>query len=72
MSLQSLGVPVEYIEFPGEGHGLEKPRYQLVKMEAELAWFDKWLNGKTEWLDWQKLIDTVNGPSRTEAATPSE
>jgi hypothetical protein len=41
-------------------------------MEAELAWFDKWLNGKTEWLDWQKLIDTVNGPSRTEAATPSE
>ena len=72
MSLQSLGVPVEYIEFPGEGHGLEKPRYQLVKMEAELAWFDKWLNGKTEWLDWQKLIDTVNGPARTTADAATE
>jgi dipeptidyl aminopeptidase/acylaminoacyl peptidase len=59
MSLKSLGVPVEYIEFPGQGHGLTNPRYEFVKMEAELAWFDKWINGKQEWLDWEKLLETI-------------
>ncbi|MCP5118945.1 MAG: S9 family peptidase, partial [bacterium] len=59
MSLQKLGVPVEYIEFPGQGHGISKPRYQLVKMEAELAWFAKWIHGANGWLDWAKLLATV-------------
>ena len=59
MSLKNLGVPVEYIEFPGQGHGLTNPRYELVKMEAELAWFDKWIHGKDGWLDWEKLLDTI-------------
>jgi dipeptidyl aminopeptidase/acylaminoacyl peptidase len=59
MSLKNLGVPVEYIEFPGQGHGLTNPRYELVKMEAELAWFDKWINGKEGWLDWEKLMETI-------------
>ena len=59
MSLKNLGVPAEYIEFPGQGHGLTNPRYELVKMEAELAWFDKWINGKQEWLDWKKLLATI-------------
>ncbi len=59
MSLKNLGVPVEYIEFPGQGHGLTNPRYQLLKMEAELAWFDKWLNGGEEWIDWEKILGTI-------------
>ena len=59
MSLQKLGVPVEYIEFPGMPHSITKPRYQLVKMEAELAWFEKWIHGRKEWLDWKKLLDTL-------------
>jgi dipeptidyl aminopeptidase/acylaminoacyl peptidase len=59
MSLKNLGVPVEYIEFPGQGHGLTNPRYELVKMEAELAWFDKWIHGKDGWLDWEKLLGTI-------------
>ena len=59
MSLRDMGVPVEYIEFPGQGHGLTNPRHQLVKMEAELAWFDKWINGKDEWLNWEKLLETI-------------
>lgn len=59
VNLQKLGVPVEYIEFPGQGHGLTNHRYMLVKMEAELAWFDKWIHGKDEWLDWEALIETV-------------
>jgi len=59
VNLQKLGVPVEYIEFPGQGHGLTNHRYMLVKMEAELAWFDKWIHGKDGWLDWDALMQTV-------------
>ncbi|MCW5980221.1 MAG: S9 family peptidase [Bryobacteraceae bacterium] len=59
IALQRLGVPVEYIEFPGMPHGITKPRYQLVKMEAELAWFDKWILGKAGWLDWEPLLRSV-------------
>ncbi|MBI1357275.1 MAG: prolyl oligopeptidase family serine peptidase [Acidobacteria bacterium] len=59
VNLKNLGVPVEYIEFPGQGHGLTNARYELVKMEAELAWFAKWIEGKDGWLDWRKLLDTV-------------
>lgn len=59
INLQKLGVPVEYIEFPGQGHGLTNHRYMLVKMEAELAWFDKWIHGKEGWLDWEALMKTV-------------
>ena len=67
MNLQKLGVPVEYIEFPGMPHGITKPRYQLVKMHAELAWFDKWLNAKEKWLDWEELLATLSdGPPKEE------
>jgi dipeptidyl aminopeptidase/acylaminoacyl peptidase len=66
MSLQKLGVPVEYIEFPGMPHGLTKPRYQFLKMQAELAWFEKWIQGKEGWLDWQALVDSVPGAGKGE------
>jgi dipeptidyl aminopeptidase/acylaminoacyl peptidase len=61
LSLQKLGVPVEYIEFPGMPHSLTKPRYQYIKMEAELAWFEKWINGSEGWLDWKAMLETVPG-----------
>jgi dipeptidyl aminopeptidase/acylaminoacyl peptidase len=61
VSLQKLGVPVEYIEFPGMPHALTKPRYQFLKMQAELAWFEKWIHGKEGWLDWQAVVDSVPG-----------
>lgn len=67
IALQKLGVPVEYIEFPGMGHGITKPRYQLVKMAAELAWFDKWILGKPGWLDWDKLLETLPPEVRRQA-----
>jgi dipeptidyl aminopeptidase/acylaminoacyl peptidase len=70
LNLQKLGVPVEYIEFPGMPHGITKPRYQLVKMHAELAWFDKWLNGKEEWLDWEELLATIPGKSTKKEKKP--
>jgi dipeptidyl aminopeptidase/acylaminoacyl peptidase len=68
IALQKLGIPVEYIEFPGMPHGLTKPRYQYVKMAAELAWFDKWIHGKPGWIDWEKVLDTL--PPEVRATAP--
>jgi dipeptidyl aminopeptidase/acylaminoacyl peptidase len=67
IALQKLGVPVEYIEFPGMGHAITKPRYQLVKMAAELAWFDKWILGEARWLDWDQLLETLPAAVRRQA-----
>jgi len=59
MALKKLGVPVEYIVYPGMPHGLTSPRYQLVKMEAEFAWFEKWIRGKPTWLNWREILKTL-------------
>jgi dipeptidyl aminopeptidase/acylaminoacyl peptidase len=59
IALKKLGVPVEFIVYPNMPHGLTDMRYQMVKMQAEFAWFEKWIRGKKYWLDWQKLIDTL-------------
>jgi len=43
-ALQQIGkVPVRFILFPGEPHGLRKITHQRRKMEEEIAWFDKYL-----------------------------
>jgi dipeptidyl aminopeptidase/acylaminoacyl peptidase len=43
-ALQQIGkVPVKFILFPGEPHGLRKLAHQRRKMEEDLAWFDKYL-----------------------------
>lgn len=60
MALKKLGVPTELITYPGMPHGLINPRYQLVKMVAEFGWFEKWIKGKKEWLDWKVILDTLN------------
>jgi dipeptidyl aminopeptidase/acylaminoacyl peptidase len=67
IALQKLGVPVEYLEFPGTAHGITKPRYQLVKMIAELAWFDKWIGGAPGWIDWDKVLETLPADVRRQA-----
>jgi dipeptidyl aminopeptidase/acylaminoacyl peptidase len=60
MALKKLGVPTEFIVYPGMPHSLTaNPRYQLVKMEAEFSWFEKWIKGKEGWLDWKKLLKTL-------------
>ncbi|MFQ6109470.1 MAG: alpha/beta hydrolase family protein, partial [Candidatus Aminicenantales bacterium] len=59
MALKKLGVPTEFIVYPNMPHGLRNPRYQLVKMEAEFSWFEKWIKGKKEWLDWRSLLKTL-------------
>ncbi|MGD2109945.1 MAG: S9 family peptidase [Phycisphaerae bacterium] len=43
-----LDVPTELIVYPGEGHGLTTYEHRKAKMEWDLAWFDRYLLGKTE------------------------
>ncbi len=38
-----LGVPTEWIIYPGEGHGLGRMESRRAKMEWDLAWFEKYL-----------------------------
>jgi len=66
MALKKLGVPVEYIVYPGMPHGLNEPRYQMVKMVAEFNWFEKWIRGKPGWFDWKQLLASLEGPKSAE------
>lgn len=43
-----LDVPVQLVEYPGEPHGLTTRRNRMAKMEWDLAWFDRYLLGKSE------------------------
>ncbi|UCF19067.1 MAG: prolyl oligopeptidase family serine peptidase [Gemmatimonadota bacterium] len=48
-ALQQIGeVPVRFLLFPGEPHGLGKLVHQRRKVEEELAWFDRYLFGTHE------------------------
>ncbi len=42
-----LNVPVELVVYPGEGHSLTTYKNRKAKMEWDLAWFDRYLLGKT-------------------------
>jgi hypothetical protein len=43
-ALQQIGqVPVKFILFPGEPHGIRTLAHQRRKVEEDLAWFDKYL-----------------------------
>jgi len=66
MALKKLGVPTEFIVYPEMPHGLTNSRYQLVKMEAEFAWFEKWIKGKEGWLDWKELLKTLEEKGASE------
>jgi dipeptidyl aminopeptidase/acylaminoacyl peptidase len=43
-ALQQLGkVPVRFVQFPGEKHGLRKLAHRRRKLQEEMAWFDRYL-----------------------------
>jgi len=58
LALKKLGVPTEFIVYPNMGHGISDMRYQMVKMQAEFNWFEKWIRGKEGWIDWNEMIET--------------
>lgn len=66
MALKKLGVPTEYIVYPAMPHGLRNPRYQLIKMQAEFSWFEKWIKGRKEWLHWKVLLETLEEKAEPE------
>jgi len=41
--LRRLGVNVVMVVYPGQGHALEVPSYQVDKMKRELEWIEKYL-----------------------------
>jgi dipeptidyl aminopeptidase/acylaminoacyl peptidase len=59
MALKKLGMPTEFIVYPNMGHWISDMRYKMVKMQAEFNWFEKWIRGKKEWIDWKKMIETL-------------
>jgi len=71
MALKRLGVPTEFIVYPRMPHGLTEPRYQMVKMAAEYAWFEKWIKGKPQWLEWKEILDTLPKDAVTPKSEPA-
>ncbi len=59
MALKKLGVPTEFMIYPGNTHGIPDPRNQYVKAVAEFNWFEKWIRGKQGWFEWKELLQTV-------------
>ena len=59
IALKKLGVPTEFIVYPNMPHGLSEMRYQMVKMQAEFNWFEKWIRGKKDWFDWKEMLETL-------------
>lgn len=57
MALKGLGVPTEFLVYPGEDHALRNPRNKLVKLMADLGWFEKWIRGAESWLEWDEVIE---------------
>jgi dipeptidyl aminopeptidase/acylaminoacyl peptidase len=59
LALKSLGVPTEFLVYPGELHALREPRNQLVKLLGDLGWFEKWIRGADTWLEWSQVLEVA-------------
>jgi dipeptidyl aminopeptidase/acylaminoacyl peptidase len=58
-ALKKLGVPTEFIFYADMSHPVSGMRNQMVKMQAEFNWFEKWIRGKKGWIDWKEMIKTL-------------
>jgi dipeptidyl aminopeptidase/acylaminoacyl peptidase len=47
-ALKWKGVPVEFVTYPREGHGVTEAAHQLDFMNRVAGWFDKYLKGGTQ------------------------
>ena len=41
--LKAIGVEVEFVKYPREGHGLGEPRHQMDRLKRQLAWYQEHL-----------------------------
>lgn len=46
VALRDLNVPVSYVTYPREGHGIGEPMHQQDLMRRNLEWFEKWILGR--------------------------
>jgi dipeptidyl aminopeptidase/acylaminoacyl peptidase len=46
VALRDLGVPVSYVTYPREGHGISEPMHQRDLMQRNLDWFKQWILGR--------------------------
>jgi dipeptidyl aminopeptidase/acylaminoacyl peptidase len=46
VALRDLNVPVSYVTYPREGHGIAEPAHQRDLMRRNLEWFEKWILGR--------------------------
>ena len=42
-ALMDLNVPVEFVTYPREGHGITEPAHQRDMMSRNLQWFKRWV-----------------------------
>lgn len=70
MALKKRGVPTEFLVYPAQPHGLQLPRYQLVKMMAEVSWFERWIRGKPGFT-WEELLTTADRIAGKEKPEPA-
>ncbi|HET8523790.1 MAG TPA: S9 family peptidase [Thermomicrobiales bacterium] len=42
-ALKSLGVPVEFVRYPREGHPIKERHHQIDLMRRLVVWYDRWL-----------------------------
>ncbi|MGD8538919.1 MAG: S9 family peptidase [Candidatus Aminicenantes bacterium] len=51
-ALRDIGkIPVRYIKFPRQGHGIEEPRHRRIHLIEEIRWFKKYIEG----IEWKPL-----------------
>jgi dipeptidyl aminopeptidase/acylaminoacyl peptidase len=42
-ALKSLGVPTEFVIYPGQHHGISVPSYQIDRYTRYLDWYQKYM-----------------------------
>jgi dipeptidyl aminopeptidase/acylaminoacyl peptidase len=42
-ALRKRGVPVVFLRFPREGHGITEPNHQIDLVTRQLGWFDRYV-----------------------------
>ena len=53
-ALRDIGkVPVRYVKFPRQGHGIREPRLRRTHLIEEIRWFQKYVKGK-DWTPWER------------------
>lgn len=47
-ALKDRKVPVEFVSYPRQGHGIGEPRLRKDALQRNLDWFNRWIKGKRQ------------------------